>query len=391
MNHVAIIAEYNPFHSGHRAQFEMIRRQEDPSGLLILMSGDFVQRGEPAIIDKYRRARMALEEGADLVLELPPAYATGSAEIFAEGSVATLEAAGCVRTLAFGAECPDLQRLEDLAQTLEVLGREKEAILEAQRRGLSYAAALDQLLREKDPEGAEILKSPNNMLAVHYLRALRRQKSAIRPLVLPREGAAYGEEALPREGHASAGALRRAMAGGMPPEALINYLPKGSIRQLDYQIFSSDMVPFLSARLLALEEAEEDLMLYGDSAPGLVSALKELSPYLLTPAELVAALKSKAFTEARIRRFLLHLLLGIRREEQQAPPQALKILGLRNGAPLCGALKQEARLPLITKSADADPALVKSLARAHHIYAQMVWHRHGLILPDEYRQSPVIV
>ena len=392
MKIAAVIAEYNPFHNGHAAQLETLKNKLGAESVLVIMSGDFVQRGEAAIADKASRTRMALEAGADLVIELPPPWATGSAERFAKGAVRQAEACGCVDTLAFGASCPDAARLGALA---EVLGQEEKlqsTLRDGLKNGLSYPAASAAALEEIDPEGAALLRDPNNLLGVEYIKALRETGSGIRPLPLERLGSPHGAAALPAEGFASAGAIRTALRQGAKPEELSRFLPESTIRALDRPLFSDDFSAALSAGLLQLaEDGPEAFLPFADSAPELAARLMTLKPYALRFSELVQRLRTKAFTEARIRRFLIHILLGIRKEDQMKDPEAIRILGLRQDSDLPALLKKQARLPLITKTADVPPALLRPYVYPHHLYCQQVYFRYGASLPDEYRQSPVVL
>ena len=391
MKNVAVIAEYNPFHKGHQGHIEKIKREFDAENVLVILSGDFVQRGEPALIDKMRRTQMALEGGADLVVELPPAFATASAEVFARGAVALANAAGCIDGLAFGAECDDLSTLERLADLSEDM-KDQEDVKDGLKQGLSYPAALAAAIRRQDPEAADLLRQPNNVLAVEYIKALRRSGSGILPAAMKREGGLHRDGDLPAEGPASAGAIRRALQNGAAPEALRAYLPDSTISLLEYSIFPDDLSSALSAELLRLSgQGPKAFLPFADSAPELAERLYDLSPYLMNFSELTERLRTKAFTEARVRRFLIHILLGIRKEAQSVPPAALRILGLKEESSLPGRLRKSAALPLITKVADADPALLEGVASAHERYAQLVYFATGRRLPDFYRQSPVIL
>ena len=392
MRNVAVVAEYNPFHRGHAWQLEKLKNSLGAESVLVLLSGDFVQRGEPAVADKFSRARMALLGGADLVAELPPAFATGSAEVFARGAVALAQAAGCVDTLAFGAPCADAAVLESLAaQEEENKDARDRLIREGLRRGLSYPAAVGAAWESLDPAGAALLRDPNNLLALEYIRALKAAGSPIRPLALERQGEAHAALKLPETGFASAGAIRRALAEGKTPDGLAAHLPEEARRLLTHPVFPDDLSAALSARLLELSEAGPEAFLpFADSSPELAARLMEQSPFLLSFTELAERLKTRAYAAARIRRFLLHILLNVRKEDQAKGPGALRILGLNPASPLAGEMKRTASLPVLTKMADAPPALAADYAFAHHRYAQLVWQKTGLVLTDDCRQSPVI-
>ena len=187
----AVIAEFNPFHTGHGYLISQIRKECD--GVIAIMSGNFVQRGECAIYDKEERTRAALLGGVDLVIELPAVYALSSAEGFAMGSVATLNATGVVDELYFGSECGDIDALTRVAHLLNNETKEfKEALDENLRLGLSYPAARSNALKKVSPD-ADILSTPNNILATEYIRQLEKLNSEITPKTITRIGSGYND------------------------------------------------------------------------------------------------------------------------------------------------------------------------------------------------------
>lgn len=390
MKVVGIIAEYNPFHRGHAYQMSLIRKMDPDAAILVVMSGNFVQRGEPAICDKMRRARMALEAGADIVLELPPAYATSSAPYFAGGAVALLKAAGCVDAVCFGApaELEELQTLADLTEN----GLPDADIKAALAEGLTYPAALSSAAGRIKPEAAALLTDANNLLAIEYLKAIRAQKAAFKPICIKRSGAGHGEETLPEQGFASAGAIRKALFGGRAKEALLPYLPEKTLLQLDYILSPETVTPALSAVLLRLSRGGKDaFMPYAEVSEELAARILAERPYTGSFRELTGLIRSKNITEARVRRALLHILLDIKKEEQTAEPAALKILGLREDSFLPGLLKESTRIPIITKAADAPEELELPFLFAQDVYRQCVRRAGGPLLPEERRLSPVVV
>ncbi len=221
MKITAVVAEYNPFHHGH-AYHLSATRAETGGKILALMSGNFVQRGEPALLDKWTRTRMALNSGADLVLELPAVYATASAEYFAAGAVRILNGLGCVDFLSFGAEAGDLSPLLGIAKRLSSPDPLLEEELKTRlKSGASYAAARQAALaRTMGKEQAACVKQSNNILAVEYLKALHKTSSPITPLCVKREGADYtSADMIGRYPSALAirGALKADIRAGNPP------------------------------------------------------------------------------------------------------------------------------------------------------------------------------
>ena len=194
MNVCGIVVEYNPFHNGHIHHIHQARKQSGCDLLIAVMSPHFVQRGEPAIVDKYARAEMALKNGADLVLELPAAAATGSAEYFAEGAVELLDASGVVDALCFGSELGKLAPLEKAAALLlEEPEEYRQLLREELKRGKNFPEAREIALSAFFPE-RELLSAPNNILAIEYLKALKRRKSSIEAVTIPRLGNYHGND-----------------------------------------------------------------------------------------------------------------------------------------------------------------------------------------------------
>ncbi|MBO5523344.1 MAG: nucleotidyltransferase family protein, partial [Roseburia sp.] len=202
MKIIGIIAEYNPFHNGHAYQLSKIREETGADYIAVAMSGDFVQRGEPAIIDKYARTEMALQSGADLALELPVLWSTASAEAFAMASVTLFEKMGCVDGICFGAETDNLPLLTTIADILTDEPEDYRRLLSSfLKKGMSFPSARAQALCEINTENSsfkttieilsDILSSPNNILAIEYLKALKRLHSSMKPILLKRIGAGY--------------------------------------------------------------------------------------------------------------------------------------------------------------------------------------------------------
>ncbi|MBQ4424953.1 MAG: nucleotidyltransferase family protein [Lachnospiraceae bacterium] len=388
MKTVGIIAEYNPFHSGHRYHMEEAVKKSGADAVVVIMSGDFVQRGEPAVLDKYQRAEAALSAGADLVLELPPSKATGGAELFARGAVQMAAACGCVDTLCFGAEEADLSRLQEAAGLWQ---REdfEDALQAALRQGLAFPAAVAEAAARVCPAAAAVLDRPNNILAVEYLKAIRKQGSTVQPLVIPRIASDYRSDELPQEGFASAGALRKALRAGRLKEAA-SFLPEPLPEDAAF-VWPDDLSAALSTRLLELAaRGPEALRAFADVSEELAARIAAQAPFALSFEELAGKVQTRAYSLARVRRALLHILLGLTEDDMQRPVQALKILGIRRTSPLPGLLKKTAALPLVAKTADAPEALVKEYAAARALYVQTAFFACGTRLKDEYRRSPVI-
>lgn len=371
MKTVGLITEYNPFHKGHLYHLNKAKELTGADRAIVVMSGDFVQRGVPAITDKFTRAHMALAEGADLVLELPCIYATASAEYFALGAVSLLTKLGCVDYLCFGSECGDISLLSHIADFLLEEPLEYQTTLRTYiQSGKSYPAARLAALSDTYSGHKDILNhllaAPNNILALEYLKALKKQQSSIIPFTIQRVGADYHADHLSFE-FSSATALRKAilteenihllLQQQIPPQAahiLTNALTA------DNAVSPDDFSAFLSYALL-INKAHLDSYLDVDSdlADRIVKLLPEYTDYT-TFANL---LKTKAYTHTRITRSLCHILLDLQKEHMSTYLSEgvcfyAKTLGFRrDAAPLFKALKEQSSIPFITKLSKASSVL----------------------------------
>ena len=355
MHVTGIIAEYNPFHNGHRYQLEQIRQAYPDSAVIAVMSGSFVQRGQAALLDKWQRAGLAIAGGCDLVLELPFAFACRSAQDFARGGVQLLARLGITDTLAFGAECPSLATLQALAAAIDSPAVQTQ-LHERINAGASYAQALTELTATAAAADAAILHEPNNILAIEYLRALQRYAPGIEPLLVARRGAGYHAPSL---GHfASASAIRRELAKAQPDfAALEESLPEATyaaIRQAcPAEIASTERLfaPLL-ARLLTMQEGE--LKAVFGLQEGLANRLLAKSAQSRSLAGLLAKMVTSRYPASRISRIIPHLLLGstehaARTADETGPLYARVLAFDETGRELLHEIKKRSTLPLITK------------------------------------------
>lgn len=422
MNVSAIIAEYNPFHNGHKYQIDYLKRSLHTDYVIVMMSGNYVQRGAPAALDKYRRAEAALRCGADLVLELPLFYATGSAETFADGAVELLNRLGFISSLCFGAETPELTTLSKIAS---LLAREPEEYLNHLKQGLkiglSYPGSRQQALLRffetpMHPAIIKLLSSPNNILAIEYLKALQKRSSAIEPLPIMRMNSQYHEKRLPK-GHsfASATAIRETLYRHQTKQALEQiepYVP-GPAFQIyqaafaDYQpVAPDDFSEYLYHRLLFL--TKDELTAIPDVSGDLAERILKQRSGFVSFTQFAALLKTRQMTLTRIQRVLLHILLNQERRDRPQTPY-VRVLGLKKSA--AGLLKQipnrlsgaedgsladsqrkenSPGLWLITKTADAAEALEKEILQ-NQLYNRAVYARSEFVIPDDYRHKLIIL
>lgn len=340
-----IIAEYNPFHNGHLYHLQQTK-EKTKLPVIVIMSGSIMQRGEPALLDKWTRARLAVDNGADLVIELPAAFSLRSAQYFASGAVALLQACGCVSTLSCGTENPatDFTALATALTSTEC----SKLLQEKLRQGLSYAAASEQSLQKLTGKKIQ-LNTPNDILALEYSKALL--KTDIKPFFIQRQHTDYNDTVI--SGNiASATAIRQALLAGKT--ASIAQAVPADVNQelisLPYDFaFSRQMLWLLiSYRLRML--TPQQIALSCQCSEGLENVLKRAES-CTSLAEAVAECSGKRYPASRIRRLLLQLLLHHSAEDfAQAEPAYLRILAFNEqGRSLLKDIKKNSSLPLLTK------------------------------------------
>lgn len=340
MTTVGIICEYNPFHNGHKKQFDMLRRQLGAKTRIVcLMSGGFVQRGEPALYDKYVRAQAAVLCGANLVLELPVTSAISSAEGFAQGAVSVFDQLGGVDYLCFGSESGDLPAIVHTAEAL--LSQEFKAALQAQTdKNVSYASARQKALSSLSPDSA-LLSSPNDILAVEYCKALLLQKSPIQPLIVRRDGSYLAE--CPDTENPSAMSLR-----SLNREALKDYVPAEAFSL--YQKAPTYRMEYgeraVLYRLRTMNEEDFAALPYGNE--GLWRRLMHASREAVSVKDLIERTKSKRYPYTRICRMLLCAYLGITKEKLSVQPDYVRVLSADpDGTALLRELKSKSSIKLV--------------------------------------------
>lgn len=319
---LGIVAEYNPFHNGHRYHLLESKRLKDIDYVICVMSGSFTQRGNTSIIDKWSKAEMALLNGADLVIELPTLYSISSAENFALGAIKILNSLNIVNYLSFGSELGDIKLLNEFADVLYHEPKEYVTMLNHElSKGISYPKARENamLMYLKDiRKYANIMSSPNNILSIEYLKALKKLKSKIYPYTIKREAVGYNERNIVSN-FASATGIRNAIRSGNI-SALRNVMPANSYNILLSQIkkgnIVSDLSNFEKAIIYNLRKMSvEEIANLPDVSEGLENSIKRAADSCNSLTELKNIVKSKRYTETRIQRILLYSLLGITKRE----------------------------------------------------------------------------
>ncbi|MBD5150247.1 MAG: nucleotidyltransferase family protein [Oscillibacter sp.] len=393
-----VIAEYNPFHRGHAWQLgEVRRRLGEDTAVIACMSGNFVQRGDFAVLDKRARAEMALRGGVDLVLELPAPWSAAGAERFAQGGVAVLAAAGVVTHLAFGCECGVPEPLQAVSDCLDS-DAYRAGLRRYDNEGVTFAAARQAVVRDLAGAAAECLSSPNNALAVEYLRALKTLGASIEPLALPRIGAAHdsGEESE----YSSASAIREKILAGGDWESM---LPEASAAVLSREVEAGRapvrMENCQRAVLAQLRRmAEEDFRPYDGGNEGLYHRFYAAVHRAATVDDILSAAKTRRYPLARLRRMLLQAYLGVPQAPQGETPPYLRVLGANErGRALLGRMRKAAALPVVTK-----PAHIRRLgeevqrvfdqeARCTDLYVLACPDLRRAVPESEYAAAPVML
>jgi len=387
-----VIAEYNPFHQGHAYHLKKARELAGCDYIIVAMSGSFVQRGEPALLDKWVRTACALQNGADLVVELPSRFAVRSADMFASGGVRLLSGLGA-NSLCFGSELP----LHTLTAAASVLEMEDKALSAAIRQGLDRGETLARA-RGKALEAAlgianEHLNAPNTALAIEYIRANMRLTSPMALYAVERLGG-YHDESLPEENNtfASASAIRSALRGGCV-EGLSDHLPTATAEALQDARRFADMTRFDDLLLSCLRnQTAEDLECLCDAGEGVERRIWKAARQAVAREELLDLAKCKRYTRARLSRLCAQAMLGLEKQVDEKPAYA-RLLGFRrDAAPLMRYINGRAEMPLC-----ADAAALKDIpdfrmdARATDIRGLCTRDPQMRQADADYRHPPVIL
>lgn len=357
-----IVAEYNPFHNGHKYQIEQIKKLTGCDTIVAVMSGNFIQRGLPALFDKWIRAKMAIKNGVDIVIELPVCYATSSAEFFAHGSVGILDALNCIDTISFGSKYNDIEILKRIASVLHSEPEEYKKLLQKElKKGTSYPIARSNaiktfLKKEFDSKVLEnILLDSNNILGIEYLKALLTYDSPIKPCAIERIGGDYNSTNIVGN-ICSATGIREMLLNNntsrlpdIVPESTLNILTDEiTFGKAPMTIKNYEKEILFLLRKLSLEELSE----ISDVTEGLENVLKKSVCEAFEIDELIDKIKTKRYTKTRVQRILIHTLLGIKKtilQEQKETPQYARILAFsQNGKKIIPELTKKSRIPIVT-------------------------------------------
>lgn len=341
MKVAGIIAEYNPFHNGHLYQINKTKEELGNDYTIAVMSGNFVMRGEPALFNKFLRAKSAVMGGVDLVLELSTPYALSSSEYFAYAGVSLLDSLNVVDYLSFGSEAGDIASLEKIA---DILIKEKtiEKIKENQKKGIPVFSAIAE---EFNDEEKEILKSPNNILGINYLKALKKLNSKIIPFTLSRIKTDYNSIDV-ADNFASATGIRELLKGKKDISSYVPYEAYELIKD-EESVFEEEFDKILTY-ILRIKESNE-LEKYPDVTEGLNNLIKSAGDSVCGIDNITSSIKSKRYAYTRIKRILYNIILDIDKSQREKKPEFARVLAFNEkGRELLSQIKKKSDIPVFT-------------------------------------------
>ncbi len=429
MKIVGLITEYNPFHNGHLHHINEARRVTGADYVIVVMSGDYVQRGAPAVMPKRLRAEMALKCGASAVFELPVCYAAGSAEYFAMGAVSLLDSLGIVDAICFGSECNDLESLSHVADILTGEPDDYRSLLRTNlKKGVSFPSARHDALLEYThvPAYAALLDDPNNILGIEYLKSLKRLGSHITPFTIQREGSHYHDQSLSPERLSSASAIRSLLAysgsslrtehsgAGFENTSFSSILgeleeqvPSCCLELLEdyhrvqYPVYQNDFSIILKYKLL--NKHPGSLVRYQDVSEELANRICAQLNNFFNYKQFAELLKTRETTQTRINRALLHIMLGLKKNDMTEYMENgfhfyARLLGYRkDSAKIISRIAKESPHPLLARLSESGelPSIGQKMLRndilASNLYMSVVTDKYKTAFQNEYKQGIIKV
>lgn len=405
MNALGLIVEYNPFHNGHLFHIEAAKQTAMPDVVIAVMSGNFLQRGEPALVNKWYRTEMALLGGVDIVVELPYRFATQKAETFALGAVSILNALNC-ESLCFGSEDGDINSFLNTRSMIEKNNEQFQInIKQYIKSGISYPSALKHAFNDLAPTEEMVnLSKPNNILGYHYIEAIDKLGSSIKAFTIKRKNAEYHDEHFASETIASATSIRKALFSTEAPNDIDRFVPKSTkdllIKYIDeFQEFHQweNYWPLLRYRIL--QAASTELKEIYEVEEGLENRFKNAANHSQSFQQFMQSIKTKRYTWTRLQRACLHILTNTKKEDiinQKDTPSYIRILGMsEKGRNYLNHHKKSLPLPLISKvssfQGNGDLDLEFDL-KASQLYALGLSEPYQTRLLDlDFRQPPIIL
>lgn len=397
MKITGLITEYNPFHLGHEFHINSSKQKTNCDYTICIMSGNFVQRGIPAIVDKWSRTKMALLGGVDLVLELPTIYSVSSAEYFAFGAISTLNSLNIVDNICFGSECGDVTTLKKIAEILvnEPLEFKKD-LKEQLNLGLSFpkarSIAIEKYIKNSNIDNIEhILNSSNNILAIEYCKSLFKLKSNINPITITRQGSGYNDNNLNQYNFSSASSIRKAITE-KSLKSCINVIPKYTYEILENSKISDldRMFFYVKYKLLSNPQFLSNIP---DANEGLGNKILNNIGNFNNFDEFIMSCKSKRYSYTRISRVLCQCFLSLTKEDillSKSKPQYIRVLGLnKNGAKILKEIKKNSKIKIVNKisSKNTDPMLSIDI-KATNLYSLL---NNNIMHNADFKISPIIL
>lgn len=403
MNATGVIVEYNPFHNGHAFHLEQAKNISGAETIIAVMSGNFLQRGEPALVSKWKRAEMALKAGADIVFELPYQFAVQQADIFASGAVSILEAAGC-SSLCFGSESGNI---ESFHRTLSFLKKHRAPYQERVKvhlaGGVSYPKATSMAFLDLNPDEEMVdLSKPNNILGFQYLNSARRLNSSMQLFTVERKSAGYHDKQFASESIASATSIRKALfTGNGEVEGIRQYVPRSTYQGLlqykeEFGAFHhwEHYWPLLKFRLVQLQP--EKLRYMYEMEEGLENRFLSAAIQAESFQQFMEKIKTKRYTWTRLQRACVHILTNTEKTEMPNRPKKaeyLRLLGMSgNGRKYLNTNKSNLKLPLISRISSQAAEQLHLDIKASRVYAMGLQSAGDTsLMQQEFNQPPIIV
>ncbi len=401
MKAVGIVVEYNPFHNGHAYHLTQAKKVAKADIVIAVMSGTFLQRGEPAMVDKWTRTKMALAGGVDIVIELPYVYSTAPATDFAKGAISILTAVGC-DSFAFGSEDGSIQPFLNTYDLIDNNRTEYDALIkDSLKTGASYPKSLYyayEQLTQKFPAPYIDLAQPNNILGFHYLEAARTLDSNIKPLTIPRIAAGYHDALKQDSSIASATGIRKALASTSSLQSVQKVVPETSFDYLTdwhrhYKKFASWESFWPLLQFTIMRHTPSELTRYAEVTEGIENAIMKAAKNSSSFNSFMKKIKSKRYTWTRIQRMITHIYTGFTKEQLQSfeAPSFIRLLGMSaKGQAYLGKRKKDIELPLISRVAAANDAMLAIDIHAAELYNLSI--EQGVTaqsLPKDYQTPPI--
>jgi predicted nucleotidyltransferase len=403
MRATGVVVEYNPFHNGHLHHLNETRNATGADIVVAVMSGHFLQRGEPALVSKWSRAKMALEAGVDVVIELPYSFATQHAEVFSKGAISLLDHFGC-ESFCFGSEDGDIDSFENTIRFIQTHQEQYDQyIRELVQEGMSYPSALAGAFHKLGNQESVIdLSKPNNILGFHYMEARNHLSSSLKAYTITRESAGYHDEHFSSPSIASATSIRKSIFSSGDHQDISSYLPDSSVQELyrykkDYGGFHRWENYWTMLQYKLLSSSKNALRELYEIEEGIENRMVEYAKASLSFEDFMTKLKTKRYTWTRLQRMLLHILTDTHKEEMRSRhhfPSYIRLLGMNNrGREFIHLQKKNLSLPLISKLSSADQQDIQLDVKVAEIYSLGLQDPNSRkkLLQQEWSQPPILI